>query len=210
MTGAFRFLVVVLIAAALPGRGNAQVKIVAVCEVLADIKEYGNTNIAVVGRLDVVGGIIDHYQYVSQDNCDQPLTTQGYVWPSKILIWPFRQKGLPSPPTDQPALGHQLLAEKLSAVLKTTTLGTRREFSRINDQGDPVETTVQNQAVVVYGHTFTAPDVASLDVATQPCKEVECRGFTGKAPMVIVVESKNVRPLNEDGTFASSTSSERR
>jgi hypothetical protein len=88
------------------------------------------------------------------------------------------------------------VSEKLSAVLKTTTLGTRKEFSRINDQGDPVETTVQNQAAVVYGHTFTAPDVASLDVATQPCREVECRGFTGKAPVVIVVDMKNVRTLN--------------
>src|ERR1022692_4758293 len=115
MSGAFRFLVVVLIAAAVPGRGNAQVKVVTVWEVLADLKEYGNANVAIVGRLDVVGGIIDRYQYVSQDQCDQPLTTQGYVWPSKILIWPYRQKGLPSPPTDQPALSLQLLAEKLSA-----------------------------------------------------------------------------------------------
>ena len=113
MTGAFRFLVVVLITAALPGRENAQVKVVTVCEVLADLKEYGNSNIAVVGRLDLVGGIIDHYQYVSQDQCDQPLTTQGFVWPSKILIWPYRQKGLPNPPTDQPVLNHQLLAENL-------------------------------------------------------------------------------------------------
>jgi hypothetical protein len=202
MNGAFQFLVVVLAAVALPIPANAQpsVKIVTVCEVLAGLPDYGNSIVAVVGRLDVVGGIIDRYQYVSQDHCEQPLATQGFVWPSKILIWPYRQKDLPDPPTLRPALDHELLFEKLSAVLKTTTLGTRREFSHIDEDGNPVEMTVQNQGVVVYGHTFTSPDVT-----TQPCKGDACKGFTGKAPLVIVVDSKNIRTLNDDGSFYRST-----
>ena len=63
-----------------------------------------------VGRLDVTGVIFDRHNYVSQDERDQPLTTESYVWPNKSLIWTIREeKQLPNPPMDRPDLSQQLL-----------------------------------------------------------------------------------------------------
>ena len=184
---------------ALPGLmfSQDQVKIVSVCEVLANLNDYGNSVVAVVGRLDVTGVIFDRHTYISQDACDQPLTTESYVWPNKILIWPNRDKQLPSPPTERPDLSQQLLVEKPSSVSWNTTLTLRKEF-RIDKNGEIVNIVVQNPWVVAYGHTYY-----SLNLTSNPsCKEFACNGFLEKAPVIIVIDPKSARILNEDGTFA--------
>src|ERR1700688_4711187 len=84
--------------------GQYQAKIVSACEVLANLNEYGNTVVAVVGRLDVTGVIYDRRYYVSQDRCGSSLITENYLWPNKILIWTTHEKGFPNPPTDKPDL----------------------------------------------------------------------------------------------------------
>jgi hypothetical protein len=128
---------------------------------------------------------------------DQPLTTESYVWPNRILIWTSRDKPLPSPPTDRPELSQQLLVEKLSSVSRNTTLTMRKEF-RIDKNGEIVNIVVQNPWVVAYGHTYYSPHLTS----NQSCKEYACNGFLEKAPVIIVLDPKNARILNEDGTFA--------
>ena len=62
-----------------PGVGICQqrVKPVTVCEVLGNLSAYGNSVVAIVGRMDISASLIDHYEYVSQGHCDQPLHTQG-------------------------------------------------------------------------------------------------------------------------------------
>ena len=80
-----------------------------------------------MGRLDVTGVIFDRHSYISQDKCDQPLTTESYVWPNKILIWTSRDPQLPSPPTGRPDLSQQLLVENLSSVSRNTALTLRKE-----------------------------------------------------------------------------------
>jgi len=161
------------------------------------LNDYGNSVVAVVGRLDVTGVIFDRHTYVSQDECGQPLTTESYVWPNKILIWTSRDKPQPSPPTDRPELSQQLLVEKLSSISRNTTLTLRKEF-RIDKNGEIVNIVVQNPWVVAYGHTYYSPHLTS----NPSCKEFACNGFIEKAPVIIVVDPKNARILNQDGTFA--------
>jgi hypothetical protein len=198
MNTAIQALVTCLLAATLPGLayGQDRVKIVSVCELLADVNQYGNSVVAVVGRLDVRGVILDRHNYVSQDKCDAPLTTQGYVWPSSILIWTIREDGLPTPPTDTPELDPQILAAKLSTMSHGTILGVRKEF-RIDKEGQLIDIIVRNQGVVAYGHTFYSPN---LNTAAS-CKGKGCNGFLGQAPVVITVDPKNVHTVNEDGTL---------
>lgn len=198
MNAAIQTLITCFLAATFPGflYGQDPAKIVSVCEVLANLKGYGNSVVAVVGRLDVTGIIFDRHSFVSQDECDAPLTTQGHVWPSSILIWTLREEGLPDPPRDTPQLDQQILAEKLSAAGKKTILGVRKEF-RIGKEGQIINTIVRNQWVVAYGHTFY-----STHLTTNPsCKEKGCNGFLGQAPIVITVDPKNVHTVNEDGTL---------
>lgn len=87
--------------------------------------------------------------------------------------------------------------EKLSTLNWNTTLGLRKEF-RTDRDGKIIDTVVQNQWVVAYGHTYYSPDLTS----NQSCKAFACNGFIGKAPVIIVVDPKNAHILNQDGTFA--------
>jgi hypothetical protein len=178
--------------------GQDQVKIISVCELLANLNEYGNSAVAVVGRLDVTGVIYDRRNYVSQDQCESPVLTENYLWPNRILISTTPEKGLPSPPTDKPNLDRQLLAEKLASMKGKTILGLRNEFSGIDKNGQVVSTVVHNQWVVAYGHTFYSPRLTSGD----SCKEIGCQGFAGKVPVIIMVDAKTVHTINEDGTFS--------
>ena len=177
--------------------GQSQAKIVSACEVLANLDEYGNAVVAVVGRLDVTGVIYDRRNYVSQDGCGSPVITENYLWPNKILIWTTHEKGLPNPPTDKPELDQQLLAEKVASMKGTTSLGLRNEF-RVDKNGQLVNFIAQNEWVVAYGHTYYSPHLTTAE----SCKEFGCEGFSGKAPVIITVDPKNVHTIKEDGTFS--------
>jgi hypothetical protein len=193
-------LLVFLLTATFPGilMSQERVKPVTVCEVFDDLKKYGNSVVAVVGRMEVMGSLIDHYEYLSQSHCDQPLVTQGYVWPTKILIWQYWEEGMPKPPTDEPQFDRDVLVKKLAAVRKVTALGSHNEY-RLDKRGVPGEVSVPNDWVIVYGRAFVSPHLAK-----EPCEEVGCNGFTGHAPVVIMVDPKNIRILNEDATTISS------
>lgn len=196
MTGAPHLFAVLLITMAFPRLGiSQQPKIVTVCELLANPTEYGNSVVAVVGRLDVEGVIFDRHNFIGQDHCDQPIKTENYVWPNKILIWTQAEKGLPNPPTDRPALDLAVLAGKISEISRDTTLGTRKEF-RMDKEGNLKDFAVKNQWVVAYGHTFYSPNLTSAAI----CKGIGRNGFM-RAPVVIVVDSKNVHTINDDGTL---------
>ena len=196
-----RFLNAILILTTWPilASGQSQVKIVSACEVLANLSEYGNAVVAVVGRLDVTGVIYDRRSYVSQDGCANQIVTENYVWPNKILIWTVHEKGLPNPPNDKPELDRSLLAEKVAGMKGTTSLGLRNEF-RADKNGQLVNFIVQNEWVVAYGHTYYSPHLTTAE----SCKEFGCDGFSGKAPVIITVDPKNVHTIKEDGTFSGS------
>src|SRR5579863_3758828 len=151
MKTAFSTVVLIVVAVASPCLGTAQQpKIVTVCEVMANPTEYGNSVVAIVGRLDATGIIFDRRNLISQDNCDQPIKTNGFGWPTKVLIWTQPENGLPSPPTDHPQIDPGILAQKISLMSKDTTLGIRKEF-RMDQNGNPTNLAVKNQWVVAYG-----------------------------------------------------------
>src|SRR5215472_12211564 len=120
MTTRFSIVSLMFMAAAGLLSGQDQVKILSVCELLANLNEYGNSAVAVVGRLDVTGVIYDRRNYVSQDQCETPVLTENYLWPNRILISTTPEKGLPNPPTDKPNLDRHLLAEKLANIKGNT------------------------------------------------------------------------------------------
>jgi hypothetical protein len=129
MKTAFSTVVLIVAAAALPCLGTAQQpKIVTVCEVMANPTEHGNSFVVIVGRLDATGTIFGRRNLISQDNCDQPVKTNGFAWPTKVLIWTQSENGLPSPPTDHPQIDQGTLALKISLMGKDTTLGVAKSF----------------------------------------------------------------------------------
>jgi hypothetical protein len=198
MKAGLRFAVAAVACAMWPVTGVAQqTKVVSVCEVMANPEQYGNSVVAVVGRLDATGIVWDRRNFVSEDQCEKPVSTNGYAWPGKILIWTQREKGLPDAPSKRPQFDRRALADKIASMSKSTDLGSRREF-QVDKQGDLKDTVVKNQWVVAYGHTFYSPNLTN----TGACKGFGCDGFNGNAPIVIVVDPKNVRALNEDGSFA--------
>ena len=199
MKAGCRVAVTAVACAMWPVAGVAQqTRVVSVCEVMANPETYGNSVVALVGRLDATGIVWDRRNFVSQDQCEKPVSTNnGFAWPTKILIWTQREKGLPDAPSERPQIDRHALADKIASMSKSTDLGTRREF-QMDKQGEFKDTVVKNQWVVAYGHTFYSPNLTN----TGACKGFGCDGFNGNAPIVIVVDPKNVRALNEDGTFA--------
>lgn len=94
-----------------------QTTIVSVCELLENIKQYSNPDVAVIGRMDRPGDkLIDHYEYVAQDHCELPIVTKGYVWPSKAVIWSRTEAAFPRPPNDEPERSFRLSAKLPSSV----------------------------------------------------------------------------------------------
>lgn len=168
------------------------VKIVTVCELLENLKQYNNTDVAVVGRLDEPADkVIDHY--VVQDHCEHPIVTTGYVWPSKVLIFSQgRLDSLAQAPSDVPELDQVVLAEKVSAVQKTT----KHTEPRLSQLGNVRSANVRDEWIVAYGRIFCSPYLAR-----EACRSIGCSGFIGGAPLVMIVEPKNVHVINQDGTL---------
>ena len=94
-------------------KSHSQVKVLAVCEVLAEVDRYANSAIVVVGRMDGSVGLIDHYEFLSQDQCEHPVITHGHVWSNKIQVWAGLETGMPKPPSDSLRLDQSVLAAKL-------------------------------------------------------------------------------------------------
>src|SRR5580692_2220593 len=65
---------------------HAQVKVVTVCEVLGDDNRYADTDVAVVGRMMHSVSLIDHYEFLSQDQCAHPVIAHGHTWPNVIQV----------------------------------------------------------------------------------------------------------------------------
>jgi hypothetical protein len=72
--------------------GQEAVKPVTVCEVLANAKAFSGKPVAIVGRLECHWSLIDHTCYLAEGRCERPVTTEGYVWPNKILLAGYRQE----------------------------------------------------------------------------------------------------------------------
>lgn len=169
-------------------------EVLTVCEVLADVAGYADRPLIVVGRMEMTVGIIDHYEFLSEDQCDAPAVTHGHVWSTKIQIWAGRAQGMPKPPRTKPRLEASDLAAKLLIVRQTTALGFHDE-PYFKKNGNSIEyagtTSKPNVWAVVYGRIMKNPDL------NEDCDTQDCRGHN--VPLMIIAEPYNVHGLAPDG-----------
>ena len=171
-------------------KSNDQVEILTVCEVLGDVNRYADTAVAVVGRMERSVGLIDHYEFLSQDRCAHPVVTHGHVWSNKIEVWVDWEEGMPKPPGNTPKLRWAAVSAKLSLVRKTTQLSSHQE-PRFNAEGHWSPAAAPNEWCVVYGRIVRLPE---LD---EDCSTEGCGG--DDVPLMLIAEPGEVRPLRGDG-----------
>lgn len=150
----------------------------------------------VVGRMERPVNLEDHSEFLSQDRCEHPVVTHGYVWLDKIQVWTDWEQGMPKPPRENPTLRASVLRAALSAVRATTEVSTHQE-PRFKKEGRSITFSrmaeVPNEWAVVYGQIGTVPQLK------KNCGVSGCGG--GDVPLIIVAEQKNVHRLSEDGTM---------
>lgn len=169
---------------------HGQVKVLSVCEVLGNVNRYADTAVAVVGRMERSVGLIDHYEFLSQDRCENPVITHGHTWSNKIQIWTASEEGMRKPPSDRPKLERAAIAAKLSVVRKTTKLGSHEE-PRLDVGGHPSTATVPNEWAAVYGRIVKVPRLEDY------CGPEGCGGRD--VPLIIMAEPDQVHTLRGDG-----------
>jgi len=171
---------------------DGHVKVLTVCEMLGWVNQYLDSSVAIVGRMDRSVSLVDHYEFLSQDRCEHPIITHGHTFPSKIQVWAGWEEGMPKPPSDRPRLDHAALARKLSAVRKTTALGSHEE-PRLKPDGHPKIAMVPNEWAVVYGRIVKSP---RLD---EDCGAGGCGG--DDVPLNIIADPREVHRLTDDGSL---------
>lgn len=164
-------------------KSHAQVKVLTVCEVLADVSRYANSAVIVVGRMERSVSLIDQYQFLSEDQCEHPVITHGHVWLNKIQVWARSEKRMPQPPRAKLQLEQSTLAAKLLAVRQTTKLGTHEEpyFKTVGNSivyaGQMVR---PNEWGVVYGRIVRMPNL------NEDCGVGGCGG--DNVPLILIAE----------------------
>jgi hypothetical protein len=196
MRKAALLLVTVLVGVAAGQQASSsRVKVLTVCEVLADVSRYADAVVAVVGQLERSVSLIDHYEYLSQGRCQHPVVTHGHTWSNRIQIWTAWEEGMPKPPSDSPSLAPAVVAEKLSLVQKTTTLGVHQE-PRFTTEGQSIRyshtATVPNEWAVAYGRIVRS---SRLD---EDCGSKGCGGVD--VPLVIIANEQEVHSLPGGGS----------
>ena len=167
---------------------EANVKALTVCEVMGDFSRYADRVVALVGRMERSVSLIDHYEFLSQDRCEHPIITHGHKFRNRIQIWTDWEEGMPKPPTETPKLDVAQVAAKLSAIRKTTSLGSHGEPGI-----DGSRRVVPNEWALVYGRIIKLPRF------DEDCGSEGCGG--DDVPLAIIAESHQVRRLQGDGTL---------
>jgi hypothetical protein len=108
-------------------RSAGQVKVLTVCEALSDVTNYADSAVIVVGRMESSVSLIDHYEFLSQDQCDRHVVTHGHVWSDRLQIWTAWETGMPKPPSDRAKIERSIIAAKLLTVRKATKLGVHQK-----------------------------------------------------------------------------------
>jgi hypothetical protein len=168
-----------------------------VCEVLAHVERYADKSVAVVGQIDRSVSVIDHSEFLSQDQCEHPLVRHGHRWVDKIGVWTNSTEGMPDPPANRLRFEPLLVAAKLSMVRKTTSLRSHNEPTfRLEGKAIVYNGTrsVKNQWAVVYGR------IAKNANLEENCGVDGCGG--DDVPLTIVAKPYNVYFVGDDGAIA--------
>jgi len=175
-------------------RSVGQVKVLTVCEALSDVTNYADKAVIVVGRMERSVSLIDHYEFLSQDQCDRHVVTHGHVWADRLQIWTAWETGMPKPPSDRAKIERSIIAAKLLIVQRATKLGVHQEPQFKSDDRSVQNThtaDVPNVWAAVYGRI-----VRTLNL-NEDCGTTGCGG--DNVPLVIIAEPYNVHRLSEGG-----------
>lgn len=175
-------------------KSHIQVKVLTVCEVLADVNRYANSAVIVVGRMERSVSLVDQYQFLSEDQCEHSVITHGHVWSNKIQVWARWEKGMPKPPRAKLQLEESALAAKLLTVRQNTKLGTHEEPYFKKDGNSIVyagQTVKPNEWGVVYGRMVRMPKL------NEDCGVEGCGG--DNVPLMLIAEPYNVHRIAADG-----------
>jgi len=175
-------------------KSHTPVKVVTVCEVLADVDRHADSAVVVVGRMERSVSLIDQYQFLSEDECGHPVITHGHVWSNKIQVWARPEKGMPKPPHAKLQLEQSAVAAKLLVVRQTTKLGAHEE-PYFKKDGNSIVYAGQrlrpNEWAVVYGRIKRVPKL------NKNCGVEGCGG--DNVPLILISEPYNVHRFTEDG-----------
>jgi hypothetical protein len=159
-----------------------------VCEILANAARYADTDVAIVGRLERSVSLVDHYEYLSEDQCARPLITHGHTFPNRIQILTYWELGMPKPPDVTRTFERTRIAAKLSEVRKKTELGTHEE-PQISSKSEVRTVSVPNKWALVYGHLVKSPDL-NKDCGIDGCGE-------GDVPLIIIAKEREVHSFTD-------------
>ena len=178
-------------------KSDQQLKPVTVCEVLGNLQKYSDQDLAILGRLDCGSSVIDRTCFLVEKQCERPIATETFVWPSKVLIVDYWHEGMPKPPTGNPQIDQPTLTEKLSLIRKSTKLGLHKvalfktegrtiTFSHFDD--------VKDEWGVAYGKVFNALKIGW----DNSCVEAGCGdGFFG-APAALIINPDSLRRFKDE------------
>jgi len=197
MKSATRWVIAIIVVGSMASgqqQTHAQVKVLTVCEVLAEVNRYADSAVIVVGRMERSVSLIDRYQFLSEDKCEHPVITHGHVWSNKIQVWTGSEKGMPKPPRAKLQLEPSTVAAKLRAVRQTTKLGTHEE-PYFKKDGNSIVYAGQklrpNEWAAVYGR------IARMPRLSEDCGAEGCGG--DNVPLMLIAEPYNVHRIAEDG-----------
>jgi hypothetical protein len=183
-----------------PEKGLKKAKSITVCEALANRENLSGKPVAIVGRIDCSRSLIDEVCFLAEDRCQQPVTTDGYAWPNKVLIIDYWEEGMPKPPATSPPVDQQILSKKLSLVRKSTTLGLHWE-PRFRRVGDAITFShyadAKDEWGIAYGLLFTPARLRKDNCGD----EIGCGGFNG-APIALITNPHALQELGTDKNAA--------
>jgi hypothetical protein len=190
-TGVVRFALALVLVVACAGQEKPNdAPVVSVCEVLANVDRYADTDVSIVGRMERSVSFVDHSEFLSQDRCWHPLVTHGHTFPNRILILTEWEKGMPKPPGNSPTFARTRIAAKLSEVRRTTELGSHEE-PQFNSAGKLTTKLVPNEWALVYGRLVRTPRL------NEDCGVGGCGG--DDVPLVIIAKEREVHVLSGSG-----------
>ncbi|MGC4051251.1 MAG: carboxypeptidase-like regulatory domain-containing protein [Paludibaculum sp.] len=184
----------------IPDQTRTVVKPMTVCESLANRKKLAGKPVAIVGRIECGASFIDHNCFLVEDRCVRPVTSDGGVWPNQVYLLDYWEEGTPRPPSSWPKFDESVLAQKLSLIGRSTTLGMHREPSFKMDGSGLMyagSAEVKDEWGIAYGTFFSAPRLQKPGCED----EVGCGGFIG-APAALITLPHGLLSITSDGKVA--------
>jgi len=198
MAAPIRVVVLIACAGVLLAQGNKNdaVRMLTVCELLADRQALHDKNVAVVGRLDCGHSLIDNPCRLTADRCDRTIITpDGHRWPNQVYLGDW-EEGAPRPAHTDFHIDQAVLDQKLSLLRSTTKLGFHKE-PRYKTEGRVIvfshREDVRDKWAVAFGRVYSPRGLAWDKCGDHPA----CGGYY-EAPVALIILSRdNIIEVND-------------